>query len=488
MTFTTKKEDSNFIRSNQDNTLFKAIQIKDYKAMLSPDCVNFVDADGFAFKVASSVEEDYISVTEGNTGVTKEYSNISEWKGRGKKEGVISVDSVLGRENIKREAKGEVPYEISDFTVEKKKRLKFENKTTIIDGKRFNSSEEVMHHYLEEWVSAMKIQTQVPNVLMVIGKGQCHRNLLHLPKDYKSNRTGARPLLLKEARQYILDTYPSEEAPAGYETDEIVDGKAWDHYLKFRKTNVITGIKTSPDKDARNTAGFLFNPTKTFHFTYPQLWLIHAADKTVGEMELVKSGLKATGLQATAYQMTISDTSDFYGSRLTMPPEMKPDIKYGDAAFYKDFINLITPREVLQKVVDTFLMFYPKGVQFTSHLGKVIDEDTLWWCQQCFACQYMLRSLEDKTKFVDLLDRYKVDYSSLVDNNKEKVLPFVPEPSLREVVSSLRSKVRSLAEATTPKKAEKKDLQIAKLETIVEDLVALEKQFDEMFIAEESDK
>lgn len=446
-----------FIRSKKDNTLFPEIQVKDLKQILSKDAVNYIDGDGFAFKVASSVEEDYVEVTCKSTGKVCEFSNISEWKGRSRKEGNITVDSFLGRENIKREAKGLTPYQISDFTVEKKKRLKYENGTTI-DGVSFPDTLSVAKYFLAEWLEAVKIQTQVPNIEITLGSGPCHRNFLHTPAEYKSNRTGERPLLLAAVREHILNEYPSNEAPEFWETDEYVDMMAFKHYISYRKTGVVTGIKTSPDKDAKCTAGFLFDPTKTFHFNYPQVWLIHATDKTVGELELVKSGMKFTGLMGTAYQCVISDTSDFYGSRLTMPPEMKPSVKYGDAAFYKDFINLTTPQEVLQKMVDKFYDFYPKGVQFTSHLGKEINEDTLWWLQQCFACQYMLRSPNDKTKIIDLLNKFKVDTSAITNNHVEKVLPIASEESIRETYEDASSMLDALQETLSNTKGRKDDL------------------------------
>lgn len=403
-----------FIRSKKDNELFPQLQVKDIAKLYTPDVINFIDGDGYAFKVASSVEDDYIEVTNLKDNSVKEFKNITEFKGGTKN---ISVDSYLGRENIKREAMGEEPYTLEDFVIEKKKRLKFEKGATV-DGIKFSNTFEVAKYYLDKWIEATKIQTQISNIQITLGKGKCHRNFLDTPKEYKSSRTGERPILLDDLRNYILTNYPSDEAPEGYETDEVIDMRAFEHYIKYRKTGRVSGIKTSPDKDAKCTAGFLFDPTKTFHFNNPQIWLIEATDRTVGELELVKSGMKFTGLYGTAYQMVISDTSDFYGSRMTMPDDMKPKEQYGDVAFYKDFINLKTPKEVLQKVVDKFYDFFPHGVQFTSHLGNEIDEDTLWWCQQCFACQYMLRSFDDKTKFVDLLDRFEVDYSKIVGNNK----------------------------------------------------------------------
>ena len=433
-----------FIRSKQDNTLFPQIQVKDLSSKLSQDCINYIDGDGFAFKVASSVEEDYIEVVNNQTKEAQEFSNVTEWKGKSTKQGVITVDSYLGRENIKLEAKGMPVHNIADYTVTKCKRLKYEKGTTI-DGFKFENSLEVAKYFLDNWIDAVKIQTQIPLINITLGSGPCHRNLLDLPKDYKSNRVGERPLLLSDMREYILQNYPSQNAPDMWETDEFVDMMALRAYYEYRKDGVVRAIKTSPDKDAKCTAGFLFDPTKTFHFSQPQVWLIHSSDKTVGELELVKSGMKFTGLMGTAYQCVISDSSDFYGSRLTMPPEMKPKETYGDVAFYKDFINLTTPKEVLQKMVDKFYDFYPTGVRFTSHLGNDINQDTLWWLQQCFACQYMLRSEDDKTKIEDLLKRFHVEYSKIVNNNKPAE---VKEPTTEVTKTFIDSLVALLSDNT----------------------------------------
>lgn len=446
-----KVEGNDFIRSKKDNELFPQLQLKDIAKLYTPDVINFIDGDGYAFKVASSVEDDYIEVTNKKDNSTKEFKNITEFKGGTKN---ISVDSYLGRENVKREAIGEEPYTLDDFVIEKKKHLKFEKGVTI-DGVKFSNTLEVAKHYLDKWIEATKIQTQISNIQITLGKGKCHRNFLDTPKEYKSSRTGERPILLDDLRSYILSDYPSDEAPEGYETDEVCDMRAFKHYIKYRKTGRVSGIKTSPDKDAKCTAGHLFDPTKAFHFNNPQIWLIEATDRTVGELELAKSGMKFTGLYGTAYQMVISDTSDFYGSRLTMPAHMKPKELYGDVAFYKDFINLKKPKDVLQRVVDKFHDFFPHGVQFTSHLGNEIDEDTLWWCQQCFACQYMLRSFDDNTKFIDLLDRFGVDYSKIVGNNKlsPPQRTFAPtEESLLEVKSIIEDVLSSHVKGLKAKK------------------------------------
>jgi hypothetical protein len=465
-----------FIRSKQDNTLFTDIQVKDLKDLVTEDCINVIDSDSLAYKTASSVEEDYIVVKHKEEGWEKEFSNVTEFKGGSRKPGTITQNSFLGSENLKREVEGKSLYEIEDFEITPCKRFVYKTEEKCL---------EILKDRIDEWVEAIKIQTGVDNILCVLGEGKSHRNAILLPKEYKSNRDGlARPLLLKHAREYIQQTYPTEIAKKGFEADEVVDSKGYIGYLNYCKSGKFNYIKSSIDKDARATPGILFNYDKDFHFKQPQAWLLEASNKTVGEIELVKGECKATGILQTAYQCVIGDTSDFYGSRLNMPKEMKPAQTYGDTAFYKDFAPLKTAQEVMQKAVDKFLDFYPRGVQFTAWDGTEIDADTFWWMSQVFACQYMTRSYKDKTDLKKVLDAFKVDYSSLVGNNKEPVARLVDEEKIREVIGEIRNQLFVLSNGSgmlAYKKTEKKDMLTGRLDDALCLVKDIEKSLDKFF-------
>ena len=47
-----KAEGGDFIRSKKDNELFPQLQVKDIAKLYTPDVINFIDGDGYAFKVA----------------------------------------------------------------------------------------------------------------------------------------------------------------------------------------------------------------------------------------------------------------------------------------------------------------------------------------------------------------------------------------------------------------------------------------------------
>ena len=404
---------SGFIRSKKDSPMFTDIQVKDLKAIITEDCVNWIDADSIPYKCADAVQETFVTVRklidepneEGYNSKAvhpeeKEYSNATEFKGGSTKEGVILTGCILHNLNLQRKAKKLEPYVISDFEITSGARLKKFNKFVGANGKVCTNHEEVMHSYIDEWLSCIKEQLQVNNIMCVIGEGKCHRNKILLPEEYKSNREDlARPILLKQARQYLLDTYPSIVAEEGLEADEVVDAKGFEGYCTYLKTGKFNIIKSALDKDARATPGLLFNYTKDFHFKYPQPWLIESSSKGIGCIEMQGSDCKTTGLLHTAYQLVIGDASDHYGSRCAMPESMQYKDQFGDTSFFSMFAPMTTCKEVLEGVVKMFYTFYPQGVQYTAFDGTEIDKDTLWWLQQVFACQYMLRKgFKDKTK------------------------------------------------------------------------------------------
>ena len=469
-----------FIPSKQDNELFKNLQVKGIQKLYSENVINHIDSDSIAYKSASAVEDDYIEVIclkqedtkiEGlfvEDGTT--FKNKTEFKGAARTKGKITSGSFLDILNVKREAEGIEPYILDDFEIKPVKKLKYENGCEI-DGLKFKNSKEVLYYFMDQWIDCIKKQTGIDNVKLYLGEGLSHRHFIKLPKRYKEARKELeRPLLLNEARQYLLDNYNSELAPEGYEADERVDAAAFKNYLEYRKTGKVTGIKSSIDKDNWNCAGFSFNYTKAFHFKYPQIIKIDATDLSVGTLEWSGDDLKGTGLLFTALQLCLQDSSDGYGSRLHLPPESYNNVQYGEKTFYKDFVHLDTPQKVLQKVVDLFYEWFPNGVKYTSWDGDDIDETTIEWLQKCFQCVYMMRKENDPTTIYDLLKRFKVD-TSKIENNNILTAPYqvfnteLSEELLNKMLSDLKALREEQLKAY---KSLKKDLLVERLDNTLE--------------------
>ncbi len=425
----TSQEENKFIRSKKDNTLLPELQVKgDFFDLVDKDAALWVDADGIPYKTASSVEEDYIEVTlkeqeediqEGLTFKgTFEFKNRTEFKGRARGEN-ISAGSLLSDKNIEREVNGLPPFKLEDFEIVPLKRLKYEDGVTI-DDQDFSDSLEVCKYFIDKWIEACLIQTQLNKVKLVIGSGDTHRHKVLVPHQYKSERSESRPLLLTDARQYLVDKYDTYITPELFESDEIVDAVAAKDYDKARKTgSKLKVVKSAQDKDAKSKRGILFDWNKSFHFDNPQCWHIPAFDEGVGHIELKKGKIKGGGALFFAYQCLMEDTADEYSPRKYLPKEFEHFGKgYGDTAFYKDFAPLKTSKEVFQLVVDKYFEWFPYGLQYRAWDSTEVDEDTLSYLQKHFQLAWMLEGREDKTTVMDILDEFEVDYEKLKGNNK----------------------------------------------------------------------
>lgn len=453
-----------FIRSKRDNKLMLDIQVKDLSEICTPDCINVVDSDSIAYKSAAAVEEDYIFVVNTLTKEEHEFKNITEFKGNLRTEGAIKEDSWLGGINLNREALGQDIYPLDTFTIEPRKRLKYEGGVTI-DGIEFPDSIEVCKYYMDNWIHCIKEQTQLPNILLILGQGDNHRHDLLLPHQYKSDRNGTlRPLVLKEARKHLLEEYPSEMAQVreegvsrGTEADELVDEYGFKGYRHYRKKGKFSYIRSAIDKDAHNSAGILFNYTKAYVFEYPQAWLIEHRDVYTGSIEMVKGKVKGSGLKHMCYQLIEGDSADEYSSKKYLPKEAKPQIKYGASAFYKQFLTLETPEEVLDALVDVYYRMFPEGVKYTAWDGTEMDIDTLEWLGLNFRCAYMHLKTDDPTRITNWLDQYDIDYKRLVGNNKPTTKDLEVEQSIRDThteVVHLIKEVSSILKSTKGKKGD----------------------------------
>jgi len=464
-------------RSKKDNPYLKASQVLNIEDYVDEDTINVIDADTLAFKVASSVETDYIEVYLKSAGKkVKELENVTAFKGRGK---TVDPKSWLGNFNITQEAKNLKQFEVDDFEIVPCKRLKHEN-GAVIDDITFIDSLEVMKYYMDEWIVAIKAQTTINKILPVIGEGKVHRHELLLPEPYKDGRNEMRPLLLKEARAYLVDEYGAKNAKKGFEADEVVDALAKKGYEEYKATGKFSYIKSSPDKDAGNKEGMWFNYDKSFLFKVPQPYLIHPATECVGEIALDKDYIRGVGLKHMCYQLIMGDSADHYGPRKYLPLEVRPMQKYGVVAFYKDFYPLETPKEVLQKLVDIFYEWFPEGVAYTAWNGEEAEFDTLGYIELMFSCAYMKESVNDTTTFEEDLKLFGVSYDHIVSNRITHDTELVEESLLKEIVHEVKKLVEEALEGIESKTGTKPAL-VEKLESTEKVLKKVESGLRTMF-------
>lgn len=409
------QEEEVFVRDNSDNKLFPEIQIKDLSKITDENTELVLDGDGVVWKSCSSVESLYVICKHKTEDIEVELDGIAKFKGLGK---TISVDSWLGVENVKREAKGLPLFAAEDFDVTQCSRLNYPT-----EEKAFEQVQIIMRTKLK----SLRQQFGIDKIKFCIGEGKSFRDDLDLVKPYKGTRSPLRPILLKRARQWVLDVLGGELAPTGYENDDAVEWYANESWKVYKKTGVAPYILCCEDKDAFSNPKILTsfgvhsgkdNPNRG-KFKYPQAWIVEDTSTSVGGLDLIvtsKKELRGHGLKWLISQaFLIGDGADSYFA-LKHLKDYKTN--YGDVQAYKDFSELKTPKEVLQKAVDLYSEFFPYGVQYTSHKGEDLDVDTMTYMNTYFLVAYMTRSDNDKMDFYKLCKAFKVDTSAIVNNNE----------------------------------------------------------------------
>ncbi len=410
---THSKQKKEFVRTTGDNSLFPEIQVTDITKITDENTVMVLDSDGIVWKACSSAESLYIIAKHKTEDVSVELDGVQKFKGLGKK---ISVDSWLGVQNVKREVQGLPLWAADDFEVEQFNRLNFDT-----EAKAWEHVQITIRTKLKN----LRIQFGIEKILMIMGEGKCFREDLGQIKKYKGQRSPLRPIMLKRARKWVLDELGGEDAPAGFEGDDVCTWYAFKSHLNYKKTGIHTYMACCEDKDALGTPCLLANfgthsgkdnPLKG-QFKFPNPWLIGDTSEGVGCIDLVVKGkkeLKCTGLmQLVAQSFLIGDTSDNYSALKHYP--QKTD--YADVAAYKDFAELKVPKDVLQKVVDLYAKLFPYGNQFEDYKGQQVDIDTMQYMNRYFLTAYMTRSANDSMDWYKLCKAFDVDVSAITDNN-----------------------------------------------------------------------
>ncbi len=213
--------------------------------------------------------------------------------------------------------------------------------------------------------------------IWVAGKGN-FRNELLLPVQYKSSRgTMLRPLLLDQAKEYLLTKYKAKKAD-GLETDDAIVIRAYEELANGNKPIIVTN-----DKDAMQAEGvFLYDYTKE----NPALFEV----PTIGYLTKDKQTVKGCGLKFFAVQWAgTGDPTDGYC------PYDLVNVRYGAASAYKDFKDLNTTEEILGQVILNFKRWYPEPFTYTAWNGTEVNATWETMVDLYFKAAYMKRSWDD---------------------------------------------------------------------------------------------
>lgn len=317
--------------------------------------ISIIDGDLLVYKCAAAAEERSIVVTHQPTGITKSFKTRTEFKK------IMKSKNKEITEDYKIEDHQEPESPAFCFKVIRQKIEKI---------KRLTNSDEV-----EIWC------TDVDNF----------RLDLPLPTRYKSTRKDQiRPILLKEAQDYVKRSFNAKQAK-GFEVDDMIIIRS---YEELEKGNYpILPIWEKDTTQATNLNIWIEEDNQIK--TLPEL----------GELIFNKPNtVKGSGLKFLCFQWLFGDTTDNYcGYDLV-------DARFGAKSAYDLLIDLTTVKECLEIVIQKYKEWYPEPFEYTSWDEKIIKADWKFMLDLYFKCCWMKRRIDDPSDPKELFDKYGVMY------------------------------------------------------------------------------
>ena len=353
--------------------------------VLNPDndLVAVIDGDYIIFKAAAVADEHFITATHTKSGSSKEFKNVTEFKGRGK-----VLGGWLGEQNEKRTKKDKPLLALEDFTIVKDVRRE---KKEDADGNMLTDDETLPHYFYSArtmLTSVLKELGASDYVMYIGGKEEFRLNKSKLMK-YKGNRDDMqKPIIFKEMRQYAID-HLGAKVVEGVEVDDqvIIDAYGLDNH-------VVVGI----DKDICSQPVRGFNPDKS------DLGILDGA--SLGELELdTKRKIRGYGYKFMLAQLVLGDKADNYS------PTCKSDVKFGDVKAYELLHDISSEKEGLERVIEQYKLFYPEPKVVEDWRGNSMEINWLNVLEEIFQLVNMCRLSNDTRSVFTEFAKYNVEYT-----------------------------------------------------------------------------
>lgn len=315
---------------------------------MTNETVLIIDGDLIAYRNAAAFEKRKVKVTHVPSGRTKEFGTRTEFKESLTKKNFTFVPEDYSYEDI------QIP-------------LPFENVKKVID----------------KTLARMRTDTWADRTEMYLGAdNSTFRMYLPLPSPYKDNRSNQnKPLMLREAQQYLIKEHNAKVVKDSLETDDVVTIRAYEELAKGN-TPIIATI----DKDAYQSQGVCI-----YNWSEEEPKVITIDE--LGSLRQHKPAYKGDGIKFLAYQVLAGDPTDTY-----KPYELST-IPYGPAKAFKALNDCKTEKEVLLAVIKEYKRMYPKPFRYTSHHGAEVIADWGLMLSIYWQCAYMMRSYDDLSDF-----------------------------------------------------------------------------------------
>lgn len=243
---------------------------------------------------------------------------------------------------------------------------------------------------MNQMIKSLVEKAKCKSYHIVVSGDNCWRKELPLPSQYKSNRIGiAKPLNLKEAKQFLIERHNAEVAPD--EADELLAGYKYQAY----KNKWYQPIATI-DKDDISIPGWTFN---WIEMTEPEFI------DGIGELYLNgKDTVKGKGRLFLYFQMCVGDLADCF------KPSEIAKAKFGEKSGYKLLKDCSTDKQALEALVKLYKKWYPEPTWYEAWDGKRHQKDWMEIWQMYADCAFMPRWDGDRFVVKNVLDKLGVNY------------------------------------------------------------------------------
>lgn len=364
--------------------------------------VAIIDLDYVKYSTASVAEEVTIKVTHKASGNEKEFKNITEFRGRGKK-----IGGWLG--DLNEERKDKKPFTLDDFEVEQIQRrkkvqtkefLEYEalpqaKKKNIEIPEEFYTDEETLGHILHSTKQMILKDLKALGTDKYegfMGKGDSFRVGVSTLQKYKGNRDKTlRPLIIDDITEYLKNRFSAT----------VVMGLEADDEVVIRAHGDENAVIVGEDKDYRG------QPVKFFDINNPDEGIING--DCFGKLWITGTGTKEKirgyGRLFMYWQMISEDKVDNYKANC------HSDTKWAGKGAYKVLCECKDDKEALEVCITTMQKLYPIPKVINTWQGHETLIDWLYVLREMFQMARMKTHHNDFTVLDDWFVKYDVEYS-----------------------------------------------------------------------------
>ena len=315
--------------------------------------VLILDGDTIAFRCSAVGEQRSIIVTHTPTGIQKSFKHRTAFQEHMNSRGKVITED----------------YSVSDY--QEPEPIEFVLST------------------IKNHIKRVIEEVKPDEVKIFTGEVDNFRTKLALPKKYKGQRTGIRPVHLNAAKEYIAKKYKAPSA-IGYEVDDACSIAAYDAIRRGDQAMMYFYEKDQYQLDGVT----LVHDGDTFKYeVVPEL----------GELRIDKSAVKGLGLKFLAYQWVCSDVVDNYCAYDLS------STRFGPKTAYELLKDCKSVQEVLIAVKRQFQTFYPDSFEYTAWDGVKYEADWLSMLKMYYKACRMMRTQGDSLEAADLYKQYGVD-------------------------------------------------------------------------------